>query len=322
VDRYVLLVIAVAGVPAVLVAYIVGSEFLVQRFPERLQGKVRPWFWVGPTLALVGMFLVYPAIKSIYISLTDNATGAFIGLANYATVLGDTGVRVAIRNNALWLVIFTGLVLAFGLLFAVLTDRVSYEGPAKSLIFMPMAISFVAAGVIWKFMFLYQPPGTPQTGTLNAFVTFLHLDPKAWLLDRSINNLALITVGTWIWTGFGMVILSAALKQVPAELLEAARVDGANEFTIFFRVILPLLAPTITVVGTTMVITALKTFDLVYVMTNGNYDTEVIANRMYKELFNVRNLSTASAIAVILLLTVIPVLYFNLQRFRTQEAQR
>jgi alpha-glucoside transport system permease protein len=322
VDRFVLLAIAVAGVPAVLVAYIVGSEVLVRRLPERMQGRVRPWFWVGPTLALVGIFLVYPAIKSIYISLTDNASGAFIGLTNYISVLGDTGVRVAIRNNALWLVVFTGAVLAFGLLFAVLTDRVAYEGPAKSLIFMPMAISFVAAGVIWKFMFLYQPAGAHQTGTLNAFVTFIHLQPKAWLLDRSINNLALITVGTWIWTGFGMVILSAALKQVPAELLEAARVDGANEFTIFFRVILPLLAPTITVVGTTMVITALKTFDLVYVMTNGNFDTEVIANRMYKELFNVRNLSTASAIAVILLLAVIPVLYFNLKRFRTQEALR
>jgi alpha-glucoside transport system permease protein len=322
VDRYVLLAIAVVGVPAVLVAYIVGSEQLVQRLPDRTQPRVRPWFWVGPTIALVSIFLIYPAIKSIYISLTDDKTGAFIGLANYAHILADTSVRVAVRNNALWLVLFTGLVLSFGLLFAVLTDRVAYEGPAKSLIFMPMAISFVAAGVIWKFMFLYQPAGTPQTGTLNAALAVFHAQPKAWLLDRGINNLALIVVGTWIWTGFSMVILSAALKQVPGELLEAARVDGANELTIFFRVILPLLAPTITVVGTTMVITALKTFDLVYVMTNGNYDTNVIANRMYAELFQVRNLAQASAIAVVLLLAVIPVLYFNLRRFRTQEALR
>jgi alpha-glucoside transport system permease protein len=193
----------------------------------------------------------------------------------------------------------------------------------KSLIFMPMAISFVALGVIWKFMYSYQPADAPQTGTMNALVTTLfHAQPVTWLQDRAIDNPALIATAVWGFTGFAMVILSAALKGIPGELLEAARVDGAGELTIFRRVILPLLMPTITVVGTTLVIFALKAFDIVYVMTGGNYDTDVLANRMYLELTKFNQPGRAGAVAVILLLAVIPVLIFNLRQLRAVESRR
>ena len=224
---------------------------------------------------------------------------------------------IVLRNNLLWLVFFTLVTVVLGLIIAVLADRVKYEQVAKAVIFIPMAISFVAAGVIWKFMYEYKPAGATQIGTVNAVLTaiFPHFEPQAWLFNRAENNWALIIVGIWMWTGFSTVILSAALKGIPDELVEAARIDGANEFQIFFRILLPQLMPTLTVVSTTLVITVLKVFDIVYVMTNGNLGTEVIANRMYKEMFNYRNFGRASALAVILLLAIIPVMAINIRRF-------
>ena len=316
------LVAVIVGVPAVLAGYIVGFEFLVRRLPDRAQPAVRPWIWVGPALVLVAIMLVYPLIRTVLLSFLDRR-GSFVGLTNFGNVLRDPTVVIAIRDNIYWLVLYTFLAVLFGLLIAVLSDRVAYETPVKSLIFMPMAISTVALAIIWKFMYSYQPPGEPQTGTLNFVVTsLLHVNPITWIQDPRFNNFALITAALWGITGFAMVILSAALKGIPAELLEAARVDGAGEITIFRRVMLPLLMPTITVVGTTLVIFALKAFDVVYVMTNGNFDTDVLANRMYKELFNAQNFERASAVAVILLLAVIPVLIFNLRQFRAVEARR
>ncbi|MEA2638929.1 MAG: alpha-glucoside transport system permease protein, partial [Chloroflexota bacterium] len=229
------------------------------------------------------------------------------------------------RNNIVWVVVFTGATVGLGLLLAVLTDRVRYEQLVKGAIFLPMAISFVAAGVIWRFMYDYRPPGLPQTGTLNALLMALipGFQPHAWLIENiPWNNLALIAAATWAWTGFCMVILSAGLKGIPEELLEASRVDGANELEVFRLVIVPLLAPTITVVATTMVIFALKAFDIVYIMTNGNYETDVLANQMYKLMFNARDFGRASATAVILLLAIVPVMLLNIRRFRQQEEVR
>jgi alpha-glucoside transport system permease protein len=258
----------------------------------------------------------------MYLSLLNADSTRYVGLDNYVYAFTNPDTLAAMRNNLLWLVFFTLFTVTFGLLIAVLTDRVSYERVANAIIFLPMAISFVAAGVIWKFMYDYRPPGTPQTGTVNALLTSLGAKPHAWLIEPGINNAALIFVGIWMWTGFCMVILSAGLKGLPDEVLEAARVDGANERQIFFRIIVPLLSPTIAVVATTMVITALKAFDIVYVMTNGNFNTDVIANRMYKELFNVRNFGRASAIAVVLLVAIVPIMLVNINRFRHQEAMR
>jgi alpha-glucoside transport system permease protein len=322
----------IIGVPVVLAAYIVGGEYLVRRLPDKSRPSVRPWIWVGPALALVTAFLVLPAIGTISTSFQDRK-GNFVGLQNFATQLTGFptgGAWIAIRDNVFWLVFYTLFVLAFGLILAVIFDRVPYEKIVKSLIFMPMAISSVALVVIWKFMYAYQPPGQPQTGTLNFILnTVFHQDPRTWVQDTTpllglipLNNLALIAAAVWGIVGFSMVILSAALKGIPGDLLEAARVDGAGEITIFRRVIFPLMMPTIVVVGTTLVIFALKAFDVVYAMTNGNYETDVLANRMYKLLYNSNDFPGASAVAVILLLTVIPVLIFNLRQFRAVEARR
>ena len=317
------LIFVIVAVPLVLVGYIYGTELLVRRLPKRAQPSVRPWIWVGPAIAFVTLILVYPMIGTIIRSLYDRHGDTFVGLSNFTRLLTDQGILIVLRNNLLWLLLYPGLVLTFGLILAVLADRVPYEKPVKSLIFMPLAISFVAMSVIWEFVYYYRPVDVPQIGTLNAIlVNIFHGQPQTWIQDTRFNNFALILIGVWGATGFAMVILSAALKGIPAELLEAARVDGANEGTVFRRIILPLMMPTIVVVGTTMVIFALKAFDVVYVMTAGNYNTDILARRMYAELYSAGNYANASALAVILLLAVIPVLIFNIRQFRAVESRR
>ncbi len=278
-----------------------------------------PWLYLAPALLILFTYLVYPIAGTVYYSFFDKRSENFVGLANYKWAFTSKTMLIALRNNLLWLVFFTVFVVGFGLLLAVLADRVRYESPLKSIIFLPMAISFVGAGVIWKFVYAFRPKGAEQIGLLNAIVTALGGEPVGWLVNRSINNFALIAVGIWVWTGFCMVVLSAAYKGIPRELIEAARVDGATEWQIFRWVTLPLMVPTIAVVTTTMVINVLKVFDVVYVMTNGDFGTEVLANRMYKEMFNFRNYGRASAIAVILLLAIIPVMLLNIRRFQEEE---
>jgi alpha-glucoside transport system permease protein len=322
-DRLVLAGSAVLGVPLVLVGYISLAESLARLF-GKLQAAVRPWLWLLPALVLLISFWIYPTIVTIINSFQNATSEQFVGLVNYAYVFTDGTMLSALRNNIIWLVFFTFFTVGLGLLIAVLTDRVPYEPVAKSIIFMPMAISAVSSGVIWKFMYDYRPPGAAQTGTVNALLTALipGFQPQAWLINPPGNDFALIFAYVWMWTGFCMVILSAALKGIPTEVLEAARVDGANEWSVFWRVIFPMLGSTITVVVTLMAVTVIKLFDLIYALTNGNYDTEVIANRWYKELFNFHDFGRAAAIAVVLLVFVIPVVYFNLQQFRSQEAMR
>ena len=287
------------------------------------RGGWTPWLYMAPALLILLGYLVYPTVSTIYYSFFDKRLEHFIGLENYRWVFTSKAMRIAFRNNLLWLVLFTALTVSLGLILAVLLDRVRYETIAKSIIFLPMAISFVGAGVIWKFVYAFRPADAPQIGLLNAiWVSVFQGEPIGWLNNRAVNNFALILVGVWIWTGFCMVILSAAYKGIPRELLEAARVDGANEWQVFWHVTIPVMLPTIAVVTTTMVINVLKVFDIVYVMTNGNFGTEVMANRMYKEMFQFRHFGRASAIAVILLLAIVPVMLANIRRFREQEAMR
>jgi alpha-glucoside transport system permease protein len=276
--------------------------------------------YMGSALFFLTIYLIYPIVNTAYISFLGKGSKGFTGLGNYWYVFTNADMLGALKNNLLWLVLFTSITVSLGLVIAVLTDKVRYEAAAKAMIFLPMAISFVAASVIWRFMFEFRPAGIPQIGLLNALLsTFPGFQPVAWLVNTKVNNFALIGVGIWIWTGFCMVILSAGLKGIPLEILEAARIDGASEWQIFWRIILPMMRTTIIVVATTMVIIVLKVFDIVYVMTNGNLGTEVIANRMYKEMFNYHHFGRASAIAVILLLAVIPVIAFNVRRFKAQE---
>jgi len=323
-ERAVQLVAAIVAIPVLLVAYQVLAERALRLLPRRVQRVVEPWLWVGPAAALFFVFLLFPALDTVYLSLFDRRSTQFVGLDNYTNALSSPEFQVALRNTAGWLVLLPLVAVAVGLLMAVLTDRVRYGRVARATLFVPVAVSSVAGAVIWRFMYDYRPPGAPQTGTLNAALTSLvpGAEPQAWLIDSPMNSGAIIVAAVWMTAGFCMVILSAGLKGIPRELLESARVDGATEWQGFRRVTLPLLAPTITVVVTTMAITALRSFDLVYVMTSGNYDTDVLATRMFKELFSSRDVGHASAIAVLLMLAILPVMVWNLGDFRRQESVR
>lgn len=309
------------------------------------QGKLAPWLYLLPALVVMSIFIVYPMINTFTLSFSNKdgtasaATtcqqgkpcwGVFENYHYALTAELNTSSPGALwssfwessyGNTIKWIVIMVFGTVAIGLGFAVLSDRVKYEALAKAVLFMPMAISFVGAGVIWKFVYDY---GTSQTqiGLLNAIITSLGGKPVAWLSNPQVNTFALIVVGIWIWSGFSMTILSAALKSVPSEIIEAARVDGAREWTIFWKIMVPIILPTITVVVTTMVINVLKLFDLVYVMTGGNYNTDVIANRMYTEMYKNFNVGRGTAVAVVLVLAIVPFIYFNIRRFLAQEAMR
>jgi alpha-glucoside transport system permease protein len=323
-SRILTALVVVAAVPTILIGYILVTEQGLKLAPQRLQARLRPWVWLAPALLLLTFFLVFPTIATAIRSFQDKniLNPKFIGLANYQYFFSSADTLTALRNNAIWLVLLTAFVVVGGLVSAILFDRVRYESVAKSLQFVPLAISFVGAAVIWKFMYAYQPPGQPQIGTLNGLLAGVGQPPTDFITVPPGNTLALIVVAAWIWTGFAMVILSAALKGISAELLEAARVDGANEIQVFRNITLPLLMPTIAVVSTTMIITALKAFDIVYAMTGGNFDTDVLANRMYKELNNFGQPGRASAVATVLVLLIIPIMAVNIRRFQQQEAIR
>ncbi len=298
------------------------------------QSKIAPWLYLAPALLIMLFFVVYPTSNTFSLSFLDQegvrsaATTCLEGqpcwgiFENYRHALTDETMLLAFRNNLLWIILMVPGTTALGLLIAILVDRIRYEALAKAVIFLPMAISFVGAGVIWDNIYQYRSEGT-QVGLLNAIVTALGFDPVPWTTTGPVlNNVALIIVGVWMWTGFCMTILSASIKSVPEELIEAARVDGANEWTIFWKIIVPIIAPTIAVVLTTMTVNVLKIFDIVYVMGKGQPGTQVIATRMYIEQFNKNNSGLSSAIAVILILAVLPIGYINIRRFREQEAMR
>ncbi len=297
------------------------------------QKPMTPWIYLLPALIVMATFIVYPGFNTFYLSVRNNDNTGWAGtrciegqpcwgiFENYRYAITSTIMQTAFLNNLKWIVLMVSGTVALGLLIAVLADKVKYESIAKSIIFLPMAISFVGAGVIWKFMYNYGSSQV-QIGLLNAIITTLGGQPVSWLTDPQINILALIVVGVWMWTGFCMTILAAALKGVSVEILEAARVDGASEWQVFWKIMVPQILPTITVVVTTMVINVLKIFDIVYVMTGGNYGTEVIANRMYIEMYKNYDPGRASAIAVILIIVIIPVMIMNIRRFQKQEEIR
>jgi alpha-glucoside transport system permease protein len=298
------------------------------------QGTLTPWLYLSAALIIMLLFIVYPTIRTVTLSFRDKrgtqpaAVDCVPGepcwgaLENYRYAVTNPEMLQALRNNALWILLMVPGTVGAGLAFAALTDRVRYESVAKTIIFLPMAISFVGAGVIWKFVYYLESGEGAQIGVLNALVTKLGGKPVAWLTNSNwmVNNVSLWIVGIWLWTGFCMTVLSAAIKDVPVEIIEASRVDGASEWRIFWRIIVPLILPTITVVTTTMIINVLKVFDIVFVMTNGLNGTEVIANRMFK--FIVTNQGRSMAIAVLLILLTIPIMIFNVRRFREQEMMR
>jgi alpha-glucoside transport system permease protein len=322
-DRVVTAILAVIIVPIVLYGYIWLGELLLSRLSSKVAMRLRPYLWVAPAVAFATVFLVFPTINTIIISFQNKNSTQWVGLQNYVYFFTNPDTLGALKNNVLWLVFFTFFVVAGGLVIAVLFDRIKYETIAKTCVFLPLPISAVAASIIWKFMFEYQPVGNTQTGTLNAVLGTVGFDPVAWTVNQSLNNGALIFVGIWASTGFAMVIISASLKAISPELLEAARVDGATELRILRSVIIPLLMPTITIVTTTMIIVAIKVFDIVYTLTAGAYGTDVIATQMLGQLTSGSpQYGRAAAVGVILLLAVMPVLFINLRRFRQLEELR
>jgi alpha-glucoside transport system permease protein len=307
------------GVGGVAVLFVL-SNWVIEKMSPDWRARLQPYVFVGPALAILAWYLLVPTLRSAYLSFFNADSSRFIGPDNYSFAFTNPAMLESFGNNLLWLVFGTFFSTAFGLLIAVLADRSRFERAAKSLIFLPMAISFVGAGVIWRFIYFYKPPGEVQIGLLNAFVTFLGGEPQAWLTMRPANTFFLIAILVWLQTGYAMVLLSAALKGVPEELLEAARIDGATEIQAFFRIIIPYIQGTIVTVATTILIATLKIFDIVFVMTNGLFGTEVMASQQYKQMFKFQDFGRGSAVAIVLLLAVAPVMIYNLRQFREREA--
>jgi alpha-glucoside transport system permease protein len=325
-NRFLVIAVALAvGVGGIFVLFW-AMDRAVNLLPQDVSERVRPYVYVGPALVILGVFLVYPVINTIVLSFKDKTGSSFVGLDNYNFVFTDPSMLRSIRNSMLWIVLVPLCAVSIGLIFATLADRLRRgEAVAKSLIFLPMAISFVGASVVWRLIYSYRPQGFgSNVGLLNGIKLGLGQDPVAWLSQRPWNNLLLIVVMIWIQTGFAMIVLSAAIKSIPDDIVEAARIDGASELQVFRHITVPSVLPTIVVVTTYMIINAIKVFDIVFVM-GGNAESnqvEVIAERMVKWFFLSNNDGRGAAIAVVLFLAVIPVMIWNVRQFRQQEALR
>ena len=337
----IVLVAIVWGVGGVAGLYWIFN-WIVERMGDPWRARLQPFVFVGPAAAMLIWFLALPVLRTFWLSLFGRdgpprdwlnwgdlggsfaALGErFVGLDNYKAVFTDRLMLEAFRNNIMWIVFGATLTVVFGLLIAVLADRSRFERLGKSAIFLPMAISFVGAGVIWNFIYEVRPVDAPQIGLLNALVVAAGGQPQpftAWTDIAPWNNLFLIVIVIWLQTGYAMVLFSAALKGIPGDLLEAGRVDGANEVQIFFRIMVPYIMGTIITVSTTVVIFTLKIFDVVWVMTGGQFGTDVIATQFYRQSFTARNSGYGSAIAIVLLIAIVPVMIYNLRQFREQEA--
>ena len=292
-----------------------GLNALVMSLSARWRGRLLPWVFVGPALLLLTVYLAWPVVSTIIKSLTEGA-----GLANWEWALTTPANHHMYVNNILWLLVGVTGSVGLGLLIAGLMDRVKYESFAKIFVFLPLAISLVGASVIWRFVYAWRPPGQAQYGLLNAIVEGLGLEPIAWYQtpDFRISTFALIVILIWLQTGFAMVVLSAAIKGVPTEIIEAAGLDGATERQKFTNVVVPMIRGSLIMVIITTSIVVLKVFDIVYVMTGGKFNTDVVANQMYVQAFQFFDYGRASVLAVVLFLAVLPLALINVRNIRKQ----
>lgn len=324
-NKLVQIVVAiVVGVGGVWLLYL-AMDRLASMLPERAGAAIRPFVFAGPAMIILGFYLVYPSVDTFITSLRDASGENFVGLANYQRIFTEGTYLESIRNSVIWAVIVPVVCVVLGLVIATLADLLPRrtESSFKALIFLPMAVSFVGASVVFTFIYSFRPEGFgDQIGLLNAIMVALGNDPIDWLRLPLWNNLFLMVILIWTQTGFAMIILSSAIKGVPEDLLEAARIDGANEWQVFRRITVPTIASTIVVVWTTILITTWKVFDIVMVMTGGRDGTSVVAERMVTEFFTFRNNGVGAALAVVLLLAVTPILVINIKRFQEQEATR
>ena len=313
------------GVGGALLLYWILNK-IATFLPGKWEERVKPYLYILPAIAAIALYLIYPAVQTVEYSFANSDSTAFVGWRNYRELLGSSDFRNALFNTLLWIIIVPTVTIFFGLIIAVLVDRLrpKSENAAKTVIFLPVAISAVGAGTVWKLIYATSPPGEPQVGLQNEIVTKFGHDPVNWLQlsGGRFNSLLLMVILIWAQVGFAMVLLSAAIKGVPGETLEAARIDGANERQIFTRVVIPQIRPTIITVFVTVTIGVMKVFDVPYVMTNGNFNTNVIGLQFFNELFTNFNNGHAAVVVVILMVAILPIMVFQVRQFRAEEATR
>ncbi|KRF28556.1 carbohydrate ABC transporter permease [Phycicoccus sp. Soil802] len=299
---------------------------LVESLGHRWEDRIKPWAFAGPAILAIGVYLIYPAVVTVQLSFANATSTTYVGLANYKDLLTSSDFLGVLLNNLLWILIVPAGTIVLGLGVAVLADRLRPRGErvTKTAIFLPMAISMVGAATIWRTIYEYQPEGETQTGLLNAVQGLFHAGPTFWYSIETLhlNSLLLMVILIWTQAGYSMVLLSSAIKATPEETIEAARIDGANERRIFFRIIVPQIKGTIITVFITVLIGVMKVFDIVYVTTNGAFNTDVIGRRFYNELFTNGNAGYAATIVVLLMLAITPVLIVQVRHFKAEEAGR
>lgn len=320
------IITVVVGVAAAVILYYV-LNFLADRFPGTWAERIRPYFFILPAMLVVAVYLIYPTLQTIFYSFANSDSTSLVGLKNYKDLLANNAddFHQTLLNTLIWMLVAPAATILLGLLVATLADRLRPGGEklSKSLIFMPMAIGAVGAATIWKFVYAY-PVNGHEIGIQNATWTGLGASPVDWLHTTTgrLNTFELIIVFLWGQVGFSMVLLSAAIKGVPVETIEAARIDGANELQIFFRVIVPQIRITIVTVFITVLIGVMKIFDIIYVLTGGQFNTNVIGVEFWNQINTFQNHGYAAAIVVILLIAVAPIMYYQVRQFRAQEATR
>lgn len=320
-----IVVAVVAGVGGAYLLFMFLNK-LIEALPQRWEERLKPYAFLLPGMLLIGVFLIYPAALTVIYSFKSLDSSEWVGLSNYTDILSSSSFRGTILNNLLWLLVVPLLTVVVGLFVATLADRLParWEKIAKSVIFLPMAISFVGAATIWRFVYAYNPEDQAQIGLLNGIIVSFGFEPVSWLEQSSgnLNDFLLMVILIWLQTGFAMVLLSAAIKSVPEETLEAARIDGADERKIFFQIVVPQIRGTLITVFITVLILVLKVFDIVYVTTAGNFETNVIGLAFFQQIFQFGDNGIASAIVVILMLAVVPVLIYQIRHFKAEEATR
>lgn len=308
---------------AVFAAAVGVILFLADRAPKRGRDIWQLLAFLAPAMILLAVGLVYPAINTAVLSFFNRNSSEFVGFDNYVWMFTEPTILTTLGNTLIWVALVPTLSTVFGLAYAVFIDKSKGEKILKSLVFMPMAISFVGAGIIWRFVYEYRAVGfSEQIGILNQILVWLGQEPQQFLQNSPWNTFFLIVVMVWIQTGFAMVLLSAAIKGVPVEIIEAARLDGANAWQQFWNVTIPGIRGTLVVVVTTISIATLKVFDIVRAMTGGNFDTSVVANEMYTQAFNRGEFGQGSALAVVLFVMVLPIVVYNVRVMRKQKEIR
>ena len=317
------LVTVAAGVGGALVVFWLLNK-LAEVLPGNLEHRIKPYLYILPAFAAIVVFLIYPAVLTIINSFKDNFSREWVGTRNYTELLQSDDFRQTLLNTLLWIIVVPAITVILGLLVAVLADRLAAKSEkfTKTVIFLPMAISMIGAATIWRFVYTSNREGTAQIGLLNALIGNVHWGPIQWLQEQQFhaNSLLLMVILIWLQVGFSMVLLSAAVKGVPIDTLEAARIDGANERQIFGRVVLPQIKGTLITVFITVTIGVMKVFDIVYVNTNGNFNTNVLGNEFYNQISTFINYGKASAIVVILMIAVIPIMWYQVRHFKEEEA--